>query len=324
MTDRYCVIGRDVSRSPSPAMMNAAFAESGIDAVYGQVSVDEDKFPAEFSDLMNRGFRGMNVTIPFKASVIPSLAGLDAVATRIQAVNTVKREDEEEERRGYFGHNTDPDGIVGPLKKRLGRAAPGGGRAGERGGGGRGASLDLRNAMLIGAGGAARAFCEAMNRIGVVDVAVAVRDVGRASPFAQEMEKAFPRMNLTLAPIEDLRHLNHDLVFNASPMGMGGGDPLPRELKRILPGTKLVFDAVYRPRETALLVEAARNGAEVIYGEEMLLHQGMAAFKLWTGHEAPEGVMQRALGGSSGREETEGASRSIQGDLEQRDEDSGR
>jgi shikimate dehydrogenase len=321
MTDQYCVIGRDVSRSPSPAMMNAAFAASGIDAVYGQVSVGEDKFAAEFSGLMNRGFRGMNVTIPFKTIVIPSLTGLDGVATRIQAVNTVKREDGEE-RGGYFGHNTDPDGIVEPLKKKLERAASGTGRGGREEG--PKSPLDLRNALLIGAGGAARAFFEAMNRIGCVDVAVAVRDVGRASSFAQEMEKAFPRMNLTLAPMDDLRHLNHDLVFNASPMGTGGGGRLPGELKRILPGTKLVFDAVYRPRETELLVEAARNGSEVIYGEEMLLHQGMAAFKLWTGHDAPEDVMRRALGGGSGPEGT-GPSQTVQVDLERKkDEVSGR
>jgi shikimate dehydrogenase len=111
------------------------------------------------------------------------------------------------------------------------------------------------------------------------------------------MEKAFPRMNLTLASIEDLHHLNHDLVFNASPMG-AAGEPLPKELKRVLPGSKVVFDAVYRPKETKLLAEAKRNGAKVIHGEAMLLHQGMAAFSLWTGKEAPEGVMRRALADS--------------------------
>ena len=124
--------------------------------------------------------------------------------------------------------------------------------------------------------------------------------VERARRFVLEMEKAFPRMNLTLASMRDLRHLNHDLVFNASPMG-ASGEPLPRELKRVLPGTKVVFDAVYRPRETRLLVEAERVGAVAIHGEEMLLHQGMAAFRLWTGKEAPEKVMRKALAGSPER-----------------------
>lgn len=274
MKDRYCVIGRDVSRSPSPAMMNAAFRSLRIDAQYTRVSVPESTFGREFGKLVRSRFKGMNVTIPFKTAVIELLAGLDAVATRIQAVNTVKREDDGR----YLGHNTDPDGIAGPLKNVA-------------------ASLDVRNAMLIGAGGAARAFCEAMNRIGCIDVAVAVRDVERARRFVQDMEKAFPRMNLTLAPMEDLHHLNHDLVFNASPMG-AGGEQLPRELKRILPGTKVVFDAVYRPRETKLLTEAKRNGSRVIHGEEMLLHQGMAAFRLWTGRDAPEKAMRKALAGS--------------------------
>jgi shikimate dehydrogenase len=277
MKDRYCVIGRDVSRSPSPAMMNAAFGSLRIDAEYSAVSVPEAKFVRELGRLMASRLRGMNVTIPFKTAVIPWLGGLDSVATRIQAVNTVKLEEDGR----YVGHNTDPEGIVGPLRALA-------------------ASLEVRNAMLIGAGGAARAFCEAMNRIGCLDVAVAVRDVERSRRFVVEMEKAFPRINLTLAPMEDLHHLNHELVFNASPMG-AGGEALPKELKRVLPGSKVVFDAVYRPRETKLLLEAKRNRSEVIHGEEMLLHQGMAAFTLWTGMEAPEKVMRKALAGSPKR-----------------------
>lgn len=270
MTDHYCIVGRDVSHSPSPAMMNAAFRSLRIDAEYERVSVPEARFAREFGRLMESGFKGMNITVPFKTTVIPYLGGLDAVATRIQAVNTVKLEEDGK----YSGHNTDPDGIVGALQRAK--------------------SLDIRNAMLIGAGGAARAFCEAMNRMGCVDIAVAVRDAERSRRFVTEMEKAFPRMNFTLASVSDLHHLSHDLVFNASPMG-SAGEPLPKELKRILPGSKVVFDAVYRPRETKLLAAAKRNGSRVIHGEEMLLHQGMAAFRLWTGREAPEKAMGKAL-----------------------------
>src|SRR5713101_4702902 len=274
MADQYCVVGRDVSHSPSPAMMNAAFKSLGIDARYTAVSVQEAGFPREFRRLMSSMHKGMNVTIPFKTAVIPLLTGLDPVATRIQSVNTVKRDEDGR----YLGYSTDPDGILRPLQ-----AIP--------------ATLDVRNAMLIGAGGAARAFCEAMNRMGCVDVAVAVRNVERAREFVRGMEGAFPRMNLTLASMENLRHLNHDLVFNASPMG-ASGEPLPPELKRVLPGSKIVFDAVYIPRETELLVEAKRNGSEVVRGEEMLLYQGMAALEAWTGKEAPHEVMRRALSGS--------------------------
>jgi shikimate dehydrogenase len=252
-------------------MMNAAFKSLGMEAKYTAVSVLEAGFPREFRRLMGSRFKGMNVTMPFKTAVIPLLAGLDPVATRIQSVNTVKGEEDGR----YLGYSTDPDGILKPLQ-----AIP--------------ATLEVRNAMLIGAGGAARAFCEAMNRMGCVDVAVAVRNVERAREFVRGMEGAFPRMNLTLASMEDLHHLNHDLVFNASPMG-ANREPLPPELKRILPGSKVVFDAVYRPRETELLAEAKRNGSVVVSGEEMLLHQGMAALKAWTGREAPEKVMRESL-----------------------------
>ena len=282
MPDNYCVVGKDVSRSASPAMMNAAFKSLGIDAKYTAVSVPEPGFAREFRRLMSSRFNGMNVTAPFKTEVIPLLAGLDPVATRIQSVNTV----EAGEDGRYLGHTTDPDGILNAL-----RSAP--------------ATLEVRNAMLIGAGGAARAFCEAMNRMGCMDLAVAVRKVERARAFVRGMEGAFPRMNLTLAPIEDLRHLGHDLVFNASPMGTSG-EPLPPELKRVLPGSKVVFDAVYRPKETQLLAEAKRNGSEVVYGEEMLLHQGIAAFKVWTGKEGPEDVMRDALAVALGDDMKEG------------------
>jgi shikimate dehydrogenase len=271
MTGRYCLLGKEVSRSPSPAMMNAAFESLEMDADYTSISVSEKRFAQEVNRLKRSAFRGMNVTIPFKTSVIPLLSALDSVAMRIGAVNTVKRE----EGGRYTGHNTDPDGIAGPLKAM----SP---------------VFDARNALLIGAGGAARAFCEAMNRIGCRDVAVAVRDVARADAFVRDMEKAFPRMNLTLASINDLRHISHELVFNASPIG-SRGTSLPAEVKRILPGSKIVFDAVYRPRDTELLVKAERNGSKVIHGEEMLIHQGMAAFQLWTGEHAPEEVMREAL-----------------------------
>ncbi|MDA4117835.1 MAG: shikimate dehydrogenase [Thaumarchaeota archaeon] len=274
MTDRYFLLGKDVSRSPSPAMMNAAFESLAMEAEYASLSVPEAMFVQEVNRIKRSSFKGMNVTIPFKTMVIPLLSSLDSVAIRIQAVNTVKREDGGK----YTGHNTDPDGIVGPLKA----LSP---------------VLDARNALLIGAGGAARAFCEAMNRLGCRDVGVAVRNVARADEFIRDMEKAFPRMNLTPVPIDDLRHVNHELLFNASPIG-SFGTSIPSELKRIIPGTKIVFDAVYRPRDTELLVEAERKGSKVIRGEEMLLHQGMAAFKLWTGKDAPEAAMREALSAS--------------------------
>jgi shikimate dehydrogenase len=269
--DEYCLVGRDVSRSPSPAMMNAAFAELGIDARYAAVSIPEARFPEEFARLKGRGPKGINVTIPYKTSVIPMLDGLDAVALRVRAVNTVGRDDGR-----YLGHNTDPDGIVGPLKRHL-------------------PDFDITSALLVGAGGAARGFCEAMNRLGCRDIVAAVREPPRGAEFVSEMEKAFPRLNLSLASLGDLRHVGHELIFNASPIG-SRGIPLPPEVRRIVPGSRVVFDAVYTPKETELLALAGREGCVVVYGHEMLLHQGMAAFKIWTGREAPEGAMGTALG----------------------------
>jgi shikimate dehydrogenase len=79
MADQYCIVGRDVSHSPSPAMMNAAFKSIGMEAKYTAVSAPETGFPREFRRLMSSRFKGMNVTMPFKTAVIPLLAGLDPV-----------------------------------------------------------------------------------------------------------------------------------------------------------------------------------------------------------------------------------------------------
>jgi len=275
MMEEYCLVGKDVSRSPSPAMMNAAFAKLGISARYTAVSIPETEFAEEFSRLKRRELNGINVTIPYKTKVIPMLDGLDAVSLRIQAVNTLERQD-----GGYQGHNTDPDGIVAPLRRHM-------------------PDFEISNALLIGAGGAARAFCEAMNRMGCRDIAVAVREVPRGTRFISAMERAFPRLNLSVTPVTDLRRVGHELIFNASPIG-SGGTPLPPEVRNAVHGTRVVFDAVYRPVETELLAAAKKEKCVVIYGREMLLDQGMAAFKIWTGLDAPEEEMGRSLMDSLG------------------------
>jgi len=161
LVETYRLIGEDVSRSPSPAMMNAAFRAVGIDAVYEAVNVGR----AEFSDrflALRAETSGVNLTIPFKSDVIPLLDALDEVSARIGAVNVVARTGQR-----YKGYNTDVNGITAPLRERgMGR---------------------VRKALLLGAGGAARAFCEAMSQLGCAEITVAVRDAAKGERFASEM-----------------------------------------------------------------------------------------------------------------------------------------
>jgi shikimate dehydrogenase len=211
----------------------------------------------------------MNVTIPYKSEVMPRLDALDQVSARIGAVNVLKKEEGR-----WRGFNTDVRGIVDPLKEH-GRAS-------------------VRTALLIGAGGAARAFCEAMNELRCGKVTVAARDSSRGQTFVSSMSGAFPGMKFDFASLSRLQSNDADVIFNATPIGTGE-QALPESLKRVIYGRSTVFDAVYRPMKTEILKTAELRGCSTIFGYEMLLAQGIGAFEIWTGKSAPKQVMRKAL-----------------------------
>jgi shikimate dehydrogenase len=251
-------------------MMNAAFSYLLMDSDYIAISIEEEKLELKVEELKNRDVKGMSVTMPFKSTIIPLLDELDAVSSRIGAVNTIKRIDAR-----YVGFNTDVDGIVQPLKSKRAR---------------------IEHAAVIGAGGATRAFVEAMSRSECEKVSILVREKSKAGRFVSDMIRSFPKMKFELYSIEEGSegHEDLDLIFNASPIGTLGVH-LPDQISRLFRSSMIVFDAVYRPVETELIQRAKEAGSRVIYGHEMLLHQGTAAFELWTGAKAPYEIMKNAL-----------------------------
>jgi shikimate dehydrogenase len=271
LVELYRLLGEDVARSLSPGMMNAAFRELSIDASYEAVSVGRGEFRERFLAQREEA-RGFNLTIPFKSDVLPLLDSLDEVSARIGAVNVVAAGAEGR----WHGYNTDVDGITVPLREH------GAGR--------------VDRALLLGAGGAARAFCEAMSQLGCTGVTVAARDDARGGRFVAEMAGAFPRVGFSAVTFEEAGEAARgaDLVFNATPLG-SRGLALPEALKRVIYGHVMVFDAVYRPMETELLRMAEERGSPVIYGYEMLLNQGTRAFEIWTGRRAPRETMESSL-----------------------------
>lgn len=255
--------------SPTPPMMNSAFGELGIDASYAPLSVSKERFKEEFAKLRERRASGLNVAMPFKSEIIALLDHIGEVPSRIGAVNTVRREGER-----YVGFNTDVEGILAPLTAR--------------------GSPPPRDALLIGAGGAARAFCEAMARFSCRKIKVVARDPSRALQFVNDMRVGLPSMEFEAAAFGRIGDRGFDLLFNASPIG-SGGRRLPESLGRVVGKCAIIFDAVYRPVETELVRLAKTRGAKVIHGYEMLLHGDAAAFEILTGSRAPVRVMERTL-----------------------------
>jgi shikimate dehydrogenase len=269
------LIGYPVGHSRSPLMQQAAFDALGIAARYVLWETPPETLTERIASLRAPDVLGANVTIPHKTAVVPLLDALAPSALQAGgAVNTIVRGADGR----LTGHNTDVTGILRVLDAR------GPGDAGQ-------------SALVLGAGGAARAAWAAIHERGM-----ALRVAARSPSAAREALSA-----LGLSEAETIALDAHDelaealavssILVNATPVGMGDplASPLSDELLAHLPPTALVFDMVYAPPETALLRAARARGLRVATGLEMLLEQGAASFVLWTGLPAPVAVMRAAL-----------------------------
>ncbi|MBI1801163.1 MAG: shikimate dehydrogenase [Chloroflexi bacterium] len=259
------LIGYPAAHSLSPPMHRAALQALGLDGDYTALAVQPECLSATVRELPARDYRGINVTIPHKQAVIPLLDGLSASARAIGAVNTIVVE-----HGRLIGHNTDAVGF-GCALARVGYEPRG------------------QAALVLGAGGAARAVVYALTQAGA-HVTVWNRTRERAEQLARDFGATAATRLLPLA-----RCGQFSLIVNTTPVGMApdeGGLPLPMQGRGF--GAQVVYDLVYRPRETALLREARAVGAMPIGGLEMLVYQGAEAFRLWTGRDAPVEVMRDA------------------------------
>ncbi len=261
---RYVVaiIGYPVFHTLSPVMHNAGYQHLGLPYTYVPFEVNPDSLAEALSGAKALGIRGLSVTIPFKESVIPYLDEVDPLAGRIGAVNTIVIE------AGRLkGFNTDVQGVVAPLEQRV--------------------ALNQSSIAVFGSGGAARAAAFALREKGAT-VTMYARNVKTAKKLVSDIE------GLQFFEISGLASLaGYDVIVNATPAGMNNDVPF---LPTLLSADQIVFDMVYKPRKTILLQHVESLGGVGIEGMEMLLHQGMAQFKLFTGADAPELVMRAALG----------------------------
>jgi shikimate dehydrogenase len=272
MSKRVVLIGHPVAHSLSGAMQQAAFDDQGVDATYELW----DRAPIALADAIGeiRGddFLGANVTIPHKERVVPLVDRLTEEAQATGAVNTITREG-----RRLVGHNTDVPGFKVALDKLVGRQKM------------------PRNAVVLGAGGGGRAVVYGLIREGFQRVVVFNRHLHRAEALVKHFGRSASHMELRAMPwhesIIEAELAKSKILVNATSIGLTGDvSPIQAE---ILPPEMLVLDLIYN--RTRLLRDADAAGATVADGELMLLHQGAAAFTLWTGRPAPIEVMQRAL-----------------------------
>ncbi len=268
------LIGYPVKHSLSPAMHNSAFAALGLNWCYVPLPVLPEQLGEAVAGLRALSFVGANVTVPHKETVMSYLDHVTLEAQAIGAVNTiVVREGRS------VGYNTDWRGFLTALSE--GGFDPQGKRA-----------------VVLGAGGAARAVVYALAQAGA-QVTVLNRTPARAQALIQDFTPLFPPLSLlsfplTLRTLEE-RTVEAHLLVNTTPVGLWpevDRSPWPEGLP--FPGHLAVFDLVYNPCQTKLLRQARAAGSKVIGGLGMLVHQGAAAFELWTGEKAPVETMHEA------------------------------
>jgi shikimate dehydrogenase len=259
-TAYVAIFGNPIAHSLSPQMHNAAFNHLGLNLAF--LAFKANKAAEAAVAIRTLGLRGASITIPHKEAIIGHLDEVDSVGRAIGAVNTVVA------REGrLLGSNTDWLGVVRALEQVT--------------------ELGEKRCLVLGAGGAARAAIFGLQNRGA-EVCLMNRNQKRGHSLAKEM-------NCTFVEWQSWDRLEIELLVNATPVGMSATRDQSLISAQQLKGGMVVLDMVYKPLETRLLKDAATAGGICVSGLEMLLHQGVAQFEIWTGKEAPVEVMRQAL-----------------------------
>lgn len=253
---KACVIGHPVAHSRSPMIHNYWLKQLGLSGHYERADVTEAQFPEFLRRLRENGYVGANVTVPHKETAFRHVARRDAAADAIGAINTLWYEQDE-----LIGGNTDAHGFI----THLAMTVPGWER-------------DARKAVVLGAGGAARAVIHALRAAGM-DIALVNRTAERAQALAAHFGGP-----VTVHGFDALPRLlpAADLLVNTTSLGMAGNPPLAIDLDPLQPDA-IVYDIVYVPLETGLLQAAQARGHRVVEGLGVLLHQAVKGFAHWFG-----------------------------------------
>jgi 3-dehydroquinate dehydratase / shikimate dehydrogenase len=268
VTKVYGIAGDPVSHSMSPYVMNAAFRRENANAVY--LPLHARTLSDLLATMTDLPLDGVSITMPYKQAVVEHLDNSDVLTQRTGACNTIVRGKDGR----LFGFNTDVYGIVAAIEPRV--------------------PLQGARVLVLGAGGAARAAVFGLRAKGA-EVWILNRTAATGAELARLSGSKTVKRN-------ELGKTSFDLIFNATPVGMGSSQESPLEEDEL--NAPWVFDSVYNPIETPLLKMAQAKGCGTISGAEMFLHQAARQFEIWTGKPAPldavRQVLLRQLGATSG------------------------
>lgn len=275
-TKQVAIIGESISHSMSPAMMNAAFREKGLDYHFSIINAAPEDFRNVMMKLPEQNYAGLTVTIPYKIEIMQYLDEIDPMARLIGAVNTVKFENGK-----MMGYNTDGEGFVRGLEEDFG------------------VNIPDNTFFIIGAGGVSRALTTVLASRKPKRIFLESLYFEDARALCDNINHNVYDCCVPLKTDEDFKPFidQSDVVINASFIGMPPHEnetPIDTSLLR---KELLVADVIYNPLKSKFLQAADELGCRHLNGQVQLFHQGKIAFKIWTGEEAPSGVMRKAVFG---------------------------
>lgn len=265
------VCGWPIHHSMSPALHNFWLKELGLNGTYAMFAVHPDEAVHAFQSLKQTTITGVNVTIPLKGKAYEAADEVTPDAQKLGVCNLLYTRENR-----LIGHNTDMEGFSEPLLRRVGQNF-----------------IRKSTVVVIGAGGASRAVLGALMAIGAPEIRLINRTDARAEKVAESIN--IPSLYALPWVERDNAVYGADLVINASAAGMHGNNPLDIDLSYVTPGG-WVYDLVYTPQDTPLLVQARQNGLNTIGGLDMLIAQARPSFRLLYGVAPPlDGAVKTVL-----------------------------
>jgi shikimate dehydrogenase len=269
---RLGLIGDNIARSQSPRLHKLAGKLCGIDVTYERLVPTEmgRSFEEVFEHCRSSGYRGINITYPYKERVTKLLSVLDRAIAAIGACNTVLFGDDRP-----VGHNTDYTGFKAAFRGTMGGASPG-------------------PVAMAGGGGVGKAVAFGLAGLGCDELAIYDKSPERVTPLADALRDAGFAMKTRIASSIEEAVDGVDGLVNCTPLGMVGypGSAIPAAL---IGGKRWAFDAVYTPVDTAFLDDCRAAGLEIINGYQLFFHQGVDAFRLFTGLDVDQATLRRDL-----------------------------
>ena len=245
---KYLVIGNPVGHSLSPKLHNHWIKKNNIDAVYDKKQINEVDIKEIISEVRNGKIDGINVTVPFKQSVIPFIDELSSEANQAQSVNTIYKENNK-----ILGHNTDISGFELAIR-------------------GKGYDMKNKKLFILGAGGVVPSIILALRKMGVEKIILS----NRTKKKAEKLKKTF----INLEIIDWGKTPEFNMIINATSLGLNKDDEIKLNYSDIEPN-KLFYDIIYNPSKTKFLSKAKQYGNKTENGKMMFIYQAHQAFTIW-------------------------------------------